>query len=991
VWLTRRQRNRKVLPGIASLADDSFSTDSGSSSPVSPGYTSPFGPGTYSPPPSSVPAFNPSIIPSLVTRPGSLPPPVFNPGNPNYGIPAGPFVPGYAANQNAGGSQPTPTPGITIPGFTPMPGIPGPSYQAGPQGATQFLPPTGPSSAVAVAANNYDMPFSPAMQAILDANATSVTSTGSTQPTRPVRPTKPIRVPVYKPPKAPRPAPMRPVARPVYTPPSMLPTVVPPTPAYIPPITVPTTYTPPSLPSIHIPVYAPPIVPAKPLPQLPTFQFQPPVYQPQGDKQPNIPHVDDSTLPSVVSSGVTFVFFHGPNCGPCNSMIPLVEQLARANAGRANVVDYFVTSGNRQQYSKYSDLGYPSYVVFKNGVPVNTVVGSISQNAHVGKMSAAQLQSQIDQAGTSANGPEQLTYVAPTLPVPVAPVYVPPAPQPIFTSGPTNAGTGCQHVTDSTFASMNGPGITTIVIFHARWCGHCPSYMKYADRVANEYRVNGVMNGNVRILEADVDDSPRLANGVTSVPSSRVYQNGVQVASSDLELYKFNQEYPAGTPVPNLAPGVVPAFSPPPVTYTQAAPVAVANANFNPANFTYVILDGKPAYQDHSSGHVIREAEYNKLAAPKTGAVAAGKLKSDLTTSIKNADNSFASIGSILDKVQGYGDSAAHNIWNLSQSKQIATAPFVSSGSGAPGWPVRSVQARPALPQIPSTPIPIATRPNAAPEFQSASQTTPISATAASLDAVSASGEAFAAKITGGRAPSPLYPDSPLSPGVIPPEFASNTATNQALVGRAKDLRAQIDQLAYRTDKLGLLTKVDKLAPQYVSSAFVLPGGSVKHDAVYDALKAIKPYLMQKFSSLKSSGVDLKDPVVLAAVSRVQQKWMPVITDFAMRANGDVDNPLREFSASGANSWTDREGYNYAQNEARSRFEDQKARLLDLTGQAVSDLNTEIDNARLQLMQQRQDLLSQLQTINAQLPVEQQPVQQKSWLSVVANVFGVNH
>ncbi|NDQ57336.1 MAG: hypothetical protein GZ088_09725 [Acidipila sp.] len=342
-------------------------------------------------------------------------------------------------------------------------------------------------------------------------------------------------------------------------------------PVYTPPV-----YQPPRAPAAIAPSYAYqpppvtiPIAAAKPI--TPYVFVQPkPVAGSGGSPAPvpNVPYVDDSDFDTTVASGTTVVFFHGPHCGLCTQQMKNITTLTtqrRADGSQAyKVVEYYATenNANRAKFDQYGIRGYPNIMVFKNGVPqtwndptlVNPRVRAI------GNHTFEQVKALVDQVAAS-----DVSAPPPPPPPPPRqmPVYVPPPEQTAQAPsvGPTETGSGTQHATDRNFATMiGGSGVTTIVVFHARWCPHCPDFVRYANQVVSgqftngaSYRNNGVMNGSVRIVDVDIDESPKVAAGVNSVPSLKMYKDG-QFVTSDIQLPDFTKQYPPGTVTAPVAP-----------------------------------------------------------------------------------------------------------------------------------------------------------------------------------------------------------------------------------------------------------------------------------------------------------------------------------------------------------------------------------------------------------------------------------------------------
>ena len=70
------------------------------------------------------------------------------------------------------------------------------------------------------------------------------------------------------------------------------------------------------------------------------------------------------------------VDFYSPTCGPCHALAPVIEQLAGQYAGRA-VICKLDTSLHQMTAGRFQIRGVPTLIFFKNGQPVDQVVGAV--------------------------------------------------------------------------------------------------------------------------------------------------------------------------------------------------------------------------------------------------------------------------------------------------------------------------------------------------------------------------------------------------------------------------------------------------------------------------------------------------------------------------------------------------------------------------------------------------------------------------------------
>jgi len=93
----------------------------------------------------------------------------------------------------------------------------------------------------------------------------------------------------------------------------------------------------------------------------------------------SIVNVSDQSFKSDVEGGGTvLVDFWAPWCGPCKMIAPILEELSSevdAKIAKVNVDD------NPESAARFGVMSIPTLIVFKDGQPVDKVVGVQSKDA----------------------------------------------------------------------------------------------------------------------------------------------------------------------------------------------------------------------------------------------------------------------------------------------------------------------------------------------------------------------------------------------------------------------------------------------------------------------------------------------------------------------------------------------------------------------------------------------------------------------------------
>jgi len=83
---------------------------------------------------------------------------------------------------------------------------------------------------------------------------------------------------------------------------------------------------------------------------------------------------DQSFKNEVESTGTVLVDFWAPWCGPCKMIAPVLEELDQELAGQVKIAKINVDD-NPDTTSRFGVMSIPTLIVFKDGQPVDKVVG----------------------------------------------------------------------------------------------------------------------------------------------------------------------------------------------------------------------------------------------------------------------------------------------------------------------------------------------------------------------------------------------------------------------------------------------------------------------------------------------------------------------------------------------------------------------------------------------------------------------------------------
>ena len=95
----------------------------------------------------------------------------------------------------------------------------------------------------------------------------------------------------------------------------------------------------------------------------------------------NIEEIGENAFQSEVleSDILVLVDFWAPWCGPCRTIAPTVEEIAKKFSGKIKVAKMNVDE-NRATPGNYGIMSIPTLIIFKNGEIVERIVGVVPQS-----------------------------------------------------------------------------------------------------------------------------------------------------------------------------------------------------------------------------------------------------------------------------------------------------------------------------------------------------------------------------------------------------------------------------------------------------------------------------------------------------------------------------------------------------------------------------------------------------------------------------------
>lgn len=87
-----------------------------------------------------------------------------------------------------------------------------------------------------------------------------------------------------------------------------------------------------------------------------------------------IKHFTDKEFENEIKKGVTLVDFHANWCGPCRSLGPVLEQVAKDVNGKA-VIGKIDIDNEQKTAAQFQISSVPTMILFKDGKEIGRLIG----------------------------------------------------------------------------------------------------------------------------------------------------------------------------------------------------------------------------------------------------------------------------------------------------------------------------------------------------------------------------------------------------------------------------------------------------------------------------------------------------------------------------------------------------------------------------------------------------------------------------------------
>ncbi len=99
-------------------------------------------------------------------------------------------------------------------------------------------------------------------------------------------------------------------------------------------------------------------------------------------------HIDENSLQEVINKyPLVLVDFYADWCMPCKMIAPILEELASELKGKLVIAKINVDE-NPRAAMEYQAMSIPTLIIFKNGKPVDRIVGALPKPVLLSRLKA---------------------------------------------------------------------------------------------------------------------------------------------------------------------------------------------------------------------------------------------------------------------------------------------------------------------------------------------------------------------------------------------------------------------------------------------------------------------------------------------------------------------------------------------------------------------------------------------------------------------------
>jgi thioredoxin 1 len=222
-------------------------------------------------------------------------------------------------------------------------------------------------------------------------------------------------------------------------------------------------------------------------------------------------HTNAQSIDRVLGAGVPVMLIFGRrSCQPCDQLLPALDTLAAAYAGRALIARVDATD-NPDLVQRFGVTHLPGLVFVQRGQVVAQTSGAAPETA---------LRAWFEHLASGGPRPPLPEGPSVALDGSVSRPYTPP---PGPGAGPSAQSSALIVLTDQSFDPVvNGSAQPVLVDFWAPWCGPCRMVAPAVERLAKEFA------GRAVVAKLNVDEHQRAAQrfGISSIPALYVFKGG---------------------------------------------------------------------------------------------------------------------------------------------------------------------------------------------------------------------------------------------------------------------------------------------------------------------------------------------------------------------------------------------------------------------------------------------------------------------------------